>query len=351
MVRTQRPWLAWVAGGVLLLAATGARAIYLDEEQNITLRARIYSQAAVRIEDSQVDTVPTTKSRPAGPEPQLLQPRVRRQADPVHELDERQLGSTGCRPTISASASPRGASTTASTTTARRSSTSRRSRSTPASTTTCPPAARCRPDKPGCSTKRLVRHAAPNIKLPTIGPARRTSATSSRLPAVRAARHLRPPGARQRALPELHEGPVLPALRQAEHLLGRVRHHRPARSEQPVRSHAGGAGFLRGHRRGPHPALHRPHQLQPVRRRSARCRAASSRGTGCRAISTRPPRSCRCSPPAPTRRAASTRRCRASSPAASSRRPSSSSSSTTCPTGHLAAAAGAFASRPWSTAS
>jgi hypothetical protein len=62
MFGTQRPWLAWVAGGVLLLAASGARAIYLDEDQNITLRARIYSQAAVRIQNSSVDTEPTTKA-------------------------------------------------------------------------------------------------------------------------------------------------------------------------------------------------------------------------------------------------------------------------------------------------
>ncbi len=62
MVRTQRPRLAWVAGGVLLLAATGARAIYLDEDQNVTLRARIYSQASIRIEDSSVFTVPDTFS-------------------------------------------------------------------------------------------------------------------------------------------------------------------------------------------------------------------------------------------------------------------------------------------------
>jgi len=62
MVRTQRPWLAWVAGAVLLLAASGARAIYLDQDQNVTLRARIYSQGSVRVQDSQVDTTPTTFS-------------------------------------------------------------------------------------------------------------------------------------------------------------------------------------------------------------------------------------------------------------------------------------------------
>jgi hypothetical protein len=43
------------------MAASGARAIYLDEDQNITLRARIYSQASIRIEDSSVDTEPITK--------------------------------------------------------------------------------------------------------------------------------------------------------------------------------------------------------------------------------------------------------------------------------------------------
>jgi hypothetical protein len=62
MVRTQRPWLAWVTGVVLLLVTSGAQAIYLDEDQNVTLRARIYSQAAIRIDNSQVDTVPTTKA-------------------------------------------------------------------------------------------------------------------------------------------------------------------------------------------------------------------------------------------------------------------------------------------------
>ena len=59
MVRRQA-WLAWLAGGVVLLLSTGARGIYLDEEQNITLRARIYSQFSVRTEDSQVFTFPDT---------------------------------------------------------------------------------------------------------------------------------------------------------------------------------------------------------------------------------------------------------------------------------------------------
>ncbi|MFN8643380.1 MAG: DUF1302 family protein [Candidatus Binatia bacterium] len=59
MARRQA-WLAGLAGGVVLLFATHAGALYLDEQQNITLRARIYSQAAIRSQDSQVFTVPDT---------------------------------------------------------------------------------------------------------------------------------------------------------------------------------------------------------------------------------------------------------------------------------------------------
>ncbi len=55
-------WLARLAVTVAILTATGSHAIYLDEDQNITLTARIYSQAAIRAQDSQVDTVPTTFS-------------------------------------------------------------------------------------------------------------------------------------------------------------------------------------------------------------------------------------------------------------------------------------------------
>jgi hypothetical protein len=70
MFARHRPRLAWVVGAILILVAVpGAHAIYLDEDQNITLRARIYSQAAIRIDDSQVDTVPATK------EGQLVQQR------------------------------------------------------------------------------------------------------------------------------------------------------------------------------------------------------------------------------------------------------------------------------------
>ncbi len=60
MVRTHRPWLAWVAGTVLVLSAAGARAIYLDSDDNITLRARIYNQTSIRVENSSLDTVPVT---------------------------------------------------------------------------------------------------------------------------------------------------------------------------------------------------------------------------------------------------------------------------------------------------
>jgi hypothetical protein len=59
MVRRQ-PWVARLAAVGLLFFSVSARAIYLDEEQNVQLRARIYSQASIRMEDSAADTVPTT---------------------------------------------------------------------------------------------------------------------------------------------------------------------------------------------------------------------------------------------------------------------------------------------------
>lgn len=46
---------------ITLLSAVPAAAIYLDDDQNFNLRARIYSQAAIRLEDSDQDTIPTTK--------------------------------------------------------------------------------------------------------------------------------------------------------------------------------------------------------------------------------------------------------------------------------------------------
>ncbi len=61
MVRRQS-WLASLAGTVTILLASAAGAIYLDEEQNLTLRARIYSQASIRTENSQVQTEPGTKA-------------------------------------------------------------------------------------------------------------------------------------------------------------------------------------------------------------------------------------------------------------------------------------------------
>ena len=90
--------------------------------------------------------------RAARPAPQLLQPRVGRQADLVHELDARRLpGRTSCRPTTSASASPPGPSTTASTTTARSSSTARRRKINAASATRSRP--RHRTGAPTASTR------------------------------------------------------------------------------------------------------------------------------------------------------------------------------------------------------
>jgi hypothetical protein len=57
----ERCWWGCLPSGLLLFAATAVRAIYLDDEQNITLRARFYSQSSIRIEDSSVDTEPITK--------------------------------------------------------------------------------------------------------------------------------------------------------------------------------------------------------------------------------------------------------------------------------------------------
>jgi hypothetical protein len=48
---------------ILLLALPrAADAVYLDEEQNISLRGRFYSQASIRLENSRGDTTPTTKA-------------------------------------------------------------------------------------------------------------------------------------------------------------------------------------------------------------------------------------------------------------------------------------------------
>lgn len=53
----------WIVAAVLVLVSVNpARAIYLDEDRDIALRARIYSQASIRLEDSGVDTLPETKT-------------------------------------------------------------------------------------------------------------------------------------------------------------------------------------------------------------------------------------------------------------------------------------------------
>ena len=61
MLRRQA-WPAWLAGSALFLVAVAAQALFLDEDQNVTLRARIYSQASIRTENSQVFTEPGTKT-------------------------------------------------------------------------------------------------------------------------------------------------------------------------------------------------------------------------------------------------------------------------------------------------
>lgn len=61
------PTLRSIAGFLVaivpgLVVAGPAAAIYLDKDRDVALRARIYSQASIRIEDSNLDTVPVTKS-------------------------------------------------------------------------------------------------------------------------------------------------------------------------------------------------------------------------------------------------------------------------------------------------
>src|SRR5437879_672605 len=53
----------WWSVAILLSVglARPAAAIFLDEDQTFSLRARIYSQAAVRIENSGIGTVPAAK--------------------------------------------------------------------------------------------------------------------------------------------------------------------------------------------------------------------------------------------------------------------------------------------------
>ena len=62
MIKAQQGRVVLVAVLAAVVVAMGtpcARAIYLDEAQNISFRARIYSQAGIRIEDSSTDTTPS----------------------------------------------------------------------------------------------------------------------------------------------------------------------------------------------------------------------------------------------------------------------------------------------------
>ena len=56
LIRFGGRWL--LAPLLVAVAACTAQAIYIDEEQNWSLRARVYSQGSVRIQRSEIDTVP-----------------------------------------------------------------------------------------------------------------------------------------------------------------------------------------------------------------------------------------------------------------------------------------------------
>ena len=101
-------------------------------------------------------------------------------------------------------------------------------------------------------------------RLPDQGRHPRPGARGQRARAQRA-RHLRAPLAGQRSLHELLEGPALPAHRPAGDLVGRGRHDRSARREQPVRHHDR-PGRLHRPRRGAHPAVDRARDLRAVHR-------------------------------------------------------------------------------------
>src|SRR5206468_4289380 len=51
----------WVAIVVGVGVARSAAALFLDDDQTISLRARVYSQAAIRLNDGQADTTPKVK--------------------------------------------------------------------------------------------------------------------------------------------------------------------------------------------------------------------------------------------------------------------------------------------------
>lgn len=51
-----------LAGVVAIASATPAAALYIDADRNFAVRARIYSQASIRLEDSKTDTLPETRT-------------------------------------------------------------------------------------------------------------------------------------------------------------------------------------------------------------------------------------------------------------------------------------------------
>jgi len=60
MIMRGRWWVVTLLA--VSVAASATHAIYLDQEQNISLRARIYSRASIRLNESQPDTVPSAKA-------------------------------------------------------------------------------------------------------------------------------------------------------------------------------------------------------------------------------------------------------------------------------------------------
>ena len=262
----------WTVAILVAVSAWGSRAargaIYLDEDQTISLRSRIYSQAA----DSHRETLGVGHRRRAPYAGQLVQnrnyfnPELDAKLTSYTDLDEGQLAWTSSPPTISAPAWRHGASTTASTITAAASSRGRQSQSTRRT----PTSARSR------TSAYLPRRA--ELQYPERHLHQRTLPGH---PCTEPARHLRLATPHQRGLSELQQGPALRPHRQAGHLVGRIGHHRHARSEQPVRRHP-----------RPRPAFSRTSTRRASRcgrcapaticsTPGGRCRAPSSKRTGC----------------------------------------------------------------------
>lgn len=59
---TRRARWALVSGLLIATTVRQGGAVYLDEAQNVSLRARIYSEASIRLENSQQDTIPNAKT-------------------------------------------------------------------------------------------------------------------------------------------------------------------------------------------------------------------------------------------------------------------------------------------------